>query len=213
MTTSSLQRSTLLAAAREKVVHDPYREVLSNFLAREPGALRDAPGVLGPVVQGLVNRLAGDLAEAGLADEVVSQAFLLLLLPTARKFDPGRGRAAQYLYGVVLRAAAEVRVQLGAAGIPKDARRLRLVRDQADDAQQVRRRRREPHYEDAADGICLRVDVQWALRAAPPELRAAALHLGERDSSMTTAAAAVRVDRNTLRRRLRKWATAAGLSA
>src|SRR5262249_26273542 len=127
---------------------------------------------------------------------------------------PDRGTSAQYLHGVVLRAAAEVRSQLGAAGIPKNARRLRLVRDQADDGQQqVRRRRREPQCEDATDATCLRVDVQTALRAAPPELRAAALHLGERDSSMTEAAAAADLDRNTLRRRLREWATTAGLSA
>jgi hypothetical protein len=194
-------------------VNDPYREVLSNFLARDPGALGDAPIVLAPVLRGLVNRLAGDLAEAGLADEVVSQAFVVLLLPTARMFDPVRGTSAQFLYGVVLRAAAEVRVQFGAVGIAKNARRLRLVRDQADGGHQLKLHRREPQCEDAADATCLRVDVQRALRTAPAELQVAAFHLGERDSSMTEAAAAARLDRNTLRRRLREWATTAGLSA
>jgi len=194
-------------------VEDAYREVLSKFLARDQDSFSDAPNMLGPVVRSLVHRLAGDLVEAGLADEVVSQAFVLLLLPAARKFDPARGTSAQYLFGVVLRAAAEVRVQLGAAGIAKNDRRLRLVRDQADSGYQLKRHRRETRCEDAADGICLRVDVQRALRAAPTELRVAAACLCEPDSSMTKAAAAACLDRNTLRRRLREWATTAGLSA
>jgi len=51
----------------EKVVVDPYRDYLLKFLARDPAALRDAPEFLTPVVRGLVNRLAGDLVDAGMA--------------------------------------------------------------------------------------------------------------------------------------------------
>jgi hypothetical protein len=203
----------LLTAAKEKVVDDPYREALSEFLARDPDALHDASAVLALVVRRLVKRLAGDLVEAGMADEVVSQAFMLLLLPAARPFEPDRGSSTQYLHGVVLRAAAEIRVQYGAAGITKNARRLRLVRDQLESEAKLRCHRRELQYEDPADAICLRVDVQWALKAAPMELQSAAAQLGDRDSSMTEAAAVVRLDRNTLRRRLRAWASTAGLSA
>jgi DNA-directed RNA polymerase specialized sigma24 family protein len=193
-------------------VEDAYREVLSEFLAGDRNGLRDAPTLLAPVVRSLVNRLAGDLVKAGMADEVTSQAFLLLSLPTARPFDPDRGVAAQYLHGVVLRAAAEVRVQYGAAGIAKYTRRLRLVQDQRD-IEQVRRHGREPSYEDATDAICVKVDVEKALKAAPRELRIAAALLGEQNLSMTEAAIVARLDRNTLRRRLRVWATTTGLSA
>lgn len=203
----------MFTAAREKVVDDPHREVLSEFLDHNRDALHDAPAVLGPVIRGLVNSLAGDLVDAGFADEAISQAFVLLLAPTARRFDPARGTAAQYLYGLVLRAAAEVRVQYGAAGIAKNDRRLRLVRDQADDDRWVRSHQREPWREDLTDLICLRVDVERALKAAPHILQAAAAELAERDLSMSETAAAVRIDRNTLRRRLRAWATTAGLSA
>jgi DNA-directed RNA polymerase specialized sigma24 family protein len=202
----------LLAAAREKVVEDAYREVLSEFLARDHDGLRDAPTVLAPVVGSLVNRLAGDLVEAGMADEVVSQTFMLLLSPTARQFDPAHGSSVDYLYGVVLRAVAEVRVQHGATGVAKHERRLRLVRDKQDD-EQACRHLRAPSYEDSADAICVKVDVDKALKAAPRKLQVAAALLGARDLSMTEAAALVGLDRNTLRRRLRAWATTAGLTA
>ncbi len=196
----------------EKDVVDPYRVPLSEFLDRNPAALRDAPAVLTPVVRALVNRLAGDLVGVGLVDDVVSQTFMMLLLPTARHFDPTRGSAARYLYGVVLHATAEIRVQHGAAGIRRNDRRLRLVQDERDSMRSLRRQR-EPRYEDAADAVCLRVYVERALGGAPLDLRTAAALLGEHDQNMTEAAEAVRLDRNTLRRRLRAWAATARLPA
>lgn len=210
---------------------DPYRDVLSGFLARDPMGLRDAPATLMPVIRGLACRLAADLVSAGFCDEVVAETFTLLLSPTGRSFDPGRGTSRQYLFGAVLTAAAAVRVQYGAAGVAHNDRRLRLVRDRCLDRDQcdsgdqtaaaspavdaliVQNRRNSRLHVDPAYAICLRVDVENALKSASAEVRRAAVLVGEGDVSMSQAAAAVRLDRNTLRRRLRGWAEAVGLSA
>ena len=191
---------------------DPYREYLQDVLARERPTTVAVHSALVKLLRSMVNRLAGDLVDAGLADDVISQAFVLLFLPTARRFDPARGSSAQYLYGVVLRAAAEVRVQYGAAGLAKNVRRLRLVWDRREH-EQVHCHHREPSYQDAADATCLRLDVERALKAIPPKVRVGAILLAEPEWCLTSAAVVVGMDRHMLRRRLRAWATAAGLSA
>src|SRR5580693_2394369 len=94
--------------------HDEESEpaaLLAGFLAAHPGARAQFPAQLGGRLRATAVRVAPDLNRRGLIDEVVQQAYELLLRRPAGHFDPCRGSAAAYLYQIIRLAARDIGAQ------------------------------------------------------------------------------------------------------
>jgi hypothetical protein len=146
-----------------------------------------------------VNRLAGDLVDAGMAEEVASQAFVLLLLPTARQSirpagGPGTTCTAWFSKLPLKSGPGTARLEWRrTTAVSGSCGTSRIMRSFAVTGVSCGTTMRPMRY---ASGWT------WSGRAALVELRATATLLGEGEWSLTDAAAAVRLDRSTLRRRL-----------
>ena len=93
----------------------------AGFLAGDPDARSQFPARLGGRLRATAARIAYDLQERGHIDDVVQQAYALLLSRPAGHFDPSRGSAAAYLHQIVRSAARDIRAQYAPPGAPTPA--------------------------------------------------------------------------------------------
>src|SRR5689334_21278964 len=93
-------------------------DLLTSFLAADPDARAQFPARLGGRLRATAMRIAPGLQERGRIDEVVQQAYELLLRRPAGHFDPSRGSAAAYLHQIVRLAARDIRAQYPSPGAP-----------------------------------------------------------------------------------------------
>lgn len=75
-----------------------------------------------PIIRGLARRFGPDLP-ADLIDEVVSEAYVLLLGKAGKSFDANRGSAQQFLFGIVANAVKNVRASYRQPVIPSRTKR------------------------------------------------------------------------------------------
>jgi hypothetical protein len=85
--------------------------LLTGFLADDPDARTRFPAQLGGRLRATAVRIAPDLKQRELIDDVVQQTYALLLRRPAGHFDPSRGSAAAYLYQIVRLAARDIRAE------------------------------------------------------------------------------------------------------
>jgi DNA-directed RNA polymerase specialized sigma24 family protein len=97
--------------------------LLTGFLAADPVARTKFPEQMGGRLRATAGRIAPDLNKRDLIDDVVQQAYELLLRRPAGHFDPSRGSAATYLHKIVRLAARDIRAQFAPPGTPTRPRR------------------------------------------------------------------------------------------
>lgn len=83
-------------------------ELLARFVQNDPESDSEFRKLSKPIMRGLARRFGAGLP-ADLIDEVVSESFVLLLGGPGRAFDPQRGSARSFLFGIVQNAAQRVR--------------------------------------------------------------------------------------------------------
>jgi hypothetical protein len=106
--------------------HDEELEsaaLLTGFLAADPDARTQFPARLGGRLRATAARIAPDLKQRELIDEVVQQAYLLLLRRPAGHFDPDRGSTAAYLYQILRSAVRDIRAENPSPGATTRPRR------------------------------------------------------------------------------------------
>ena len=94
-----------------------------GFLAGDPYAREALPRETWADLLGIARRVAPDLEARGLADDVVSEVFRLLLSRPAGHYDPDRGDPWGYLREMVRLAARDVHDREAPAGTPRRPRR------------------------------------------------------------------------------------------
>lgn len=104
------------------VTPDALNQLLGGFVSREDKAAEEFKKVASPIVRGLARRFGPDLP-ADLIDEVVSETYLLLLGRPGRSFDPARGSAREFLFGIVGNAVKNVRASNRPPGLPTRRRK------------------------------------------------------------------------------------------
>ncbi len=87
---------------------DALNRLLAGFVLRDEQAAEEFKKVVPPIVRGLARRFGPDLP-ADLIDEVASETYVLLLGRQGRSFDPARGSAHEFLFGIVGNAVKNVR--------------------------------------------------------------------------------------------------------
>jgi DNA-directed RNA polymerase specialized sigma24 family protein len=97
--------------------------LLTGFLAADPDARTKFPERMGGRLRATAGRIAPDLKQRDLIDDVVQQAYELLLRRPAGHFDPSRGSAAAYLHQIIRLAARDIRAQFAAPGTSTRPRR------------------------------------------------------------------------------------------
>ena len=144
----------------------------------------------------LANRLAGDLDP----DDVVSEVWCALLRTTAFGFDPCRGSAKKYLYGVCLNAIKKVRRATCGDTVS-------LEGENPDNG--LRRSDQLAEPLDCIGSTIARLEVEMVLeaaeRTASADVATALRAVYEEDLSLAEAAKKIGVNRTTLRRRIRAW--------
>lgn len=182
-----------------------------GFLAGDPYAREALPRETWADLLGIARRVAPDLEARGLADDVVSEVFRLLLSRPAGHYDPDRGHPWGYLREMVRLAARDVHGREAPAGTPRRPRRgaedevdpaplpVPLEAGQAaGDAAQG--------FEDRVLGAIMAASFIDAVPAEAPAWLSAALSLAVDGLSVTEAADALQVSRFQLRRALNRWA-------
>lgn len=181
-----------------------------GFLTGDPHAREALPQETWTDLLGIARRVAPDLEARGLTDDVVSEAFRLLLSRTAGHYDPDRGDPWGYLREMVRLAARDVREKESPAGMPRRPRRD--VESEAAPALPVPF---EPQtaaddtaggFEDRVLGAIMAASFIDAVPAEAPAWLSAALSLAVEGLSVTQAAEALQVSRFQLRRALNRWA-------
>jgi len=99
------------------VTPDALNRLLAGFVSRDDKAAEEFKKVASPIVRGLARRFGPDLP-ADIIDEVVSETYLLLLGRPGRCFDPARGSAREFLFGIVGNAVKNVRASNRPPGLP-----------------------------------------------------------------------------------------------
>jgi DNA-directed RNA polymerase specialized sigma24 family protein len=82
--------------------------LLPKFVIRDPAALDVFPRVATPMLGKLARRFAPELP-VDLVNEIIQETYCLLLNGSRHAFDPVRGTARKFLFGVVLNATQRVR--------------------------------------------------------------------------------------------------------
>jgi DNA-directed RNA polymerase specialized sigma24 family protein len=179
-----------------------------GFLAGDPYAREALPRETGADLLGIARRVAPDLEARGLADDVVSEMFRLLLSRPAGHYDPDRGDPWGYLREMVRLAARDVHDREAPAGTPR-----RHAEGEADPAPLPVPLEAGQAAGDAAEGFEARVlgaimaaSVIDAVPAEAPAWLSAALSLAVEGLSVTETADALQVSRFQLRRALNRWA-------
>lgn len=104
------------------VTPDALNRLLAGFVSRDDKAAEEFKKVASPIVRGLARRFGPDLP-ADIIDEVVSETYLLLLGRPGRSFDPARGSAREFLFGIVGNAVKNVRASNRPPGLPTRRRK------------------------------------------------------------------------------------------
>jgi DNA-directed RNA polymerase specialized sigma24 family protein len=182
-----------------------------GFLARDPYAREALPREVWTDLFRIARRVAPDLVTRGLGDDVVTEAFRLLLSRPAGHYDPDRGDAWGYLREMVRLAARDVRERESPAGMPGLARRGAWGETEHAllpvplDAEQVAGDVVED-FEDRVLGAIVVASFIDAVPAEAPVWLSAALSLAVEGLSVTETAEALQVSRFQLRRALNRWA-------
>lgn len=183
-------------------MHDPRRfdGLLTRFIAGDPVARRELPPLLHPLLVRRARRAAALSGVTWLGDDVVARAWEILV--TGRvSFDPVRASGMTFVRLTMLNALRDVRAQHVAPG-----RRTRGGDVDADRDRLVAALRPLVQIEEA-DQVVDRVVVREALDALDREVWPAVTVLMG-GGSMSAAAEAVGMQRSTLIRMLRRWASA-----
>jgi DNA-directed RNA polymerase specialized sigma24 family protein len=196
-------------------------DLLIGFLAGDSDARAQFPGRLGSRIRATAVRIAYDLKQRGLIDEVVQQAYMLLLRRPAGHFDPSRGSAPAYLYQIVRSAARDVRAQNPPPGATTRPRRDEdgefvpadppLTLDQVVSAGEEAVTLAETivadtDVEDLVLGVLgARALLDLVPQQAPPWLREALAQIAAGDT-LSEAAAQVGQSRFAMRRAINHWA-------
>ena len=181
-----------------------------GFLAGDQDAREALPRETWADLLGIARRVAPNLEARGLADDVVAEAFRLLLSRPAGHYDPDRGDPWGYLREMVRLAARDVHDREAPAGVPRRPRRdakgkmgpaalpVTLEAQAAGDAVE--------EFEDRVLGAIMAASFIDAVPAEAPAWLSAALSLTVEGLSVTEAADALQVSRFQLRRALNRWA-------
>ena len=182
-----------------------------GFLEGDPYARETLPRETGTDFLGIARRVAPDLEARGLNDDVVSEAFRLLLSRPAGHYDPDRGDPWGYLREIVRLAARDVRDRESPVGMPRRPRRaaeddagpalLPVPFESAQPAGDV-----AEDFEDRLLGAIMAASFINAIPAEAPAWLSTALSLTVEGLSVTQAADALQVSRFQLRRALNRWA-------
>lgn len=182
-----------------------------GFLAGDPHAREALPRETWADLLGIARRVAPDLAARGLADDVVTEAFRLLLSRPAGHYDPDRGDPWGYLRAMVRLAARDVHDREAPAGIPRRPRRdsegemdpapLPVPFEEGHTAAEA-----GTGFEDRVLGAVMVASFIDAVPAEAPAWLSQALSLAAEGLSLTEAADAVQVSRFQLRRAMNHWA-------
>lgn len=182
-----------------------------GFLAGDPSAREALPREVRPDLLRIARRVAPDLEVRGLDDDVVSEAFRLLLSRPAGHYDPDRGDPWGYLREIVRLAARDVHDREAPAGMPRRPRGeaggtaasvLLPVQFEPDrDAGEA-----TEGFEDHLLGAIMAASFIDAVPAEAPAWLSAALSLTVEGLSVTETADALQVSRFQLRRALNHWA-------
>ena len=186
-------------------------DLVVGFLAGDPYAREALPRETEADLLGIARRVAPDLAADGLADEVVSEAFRLLLSRPAGHYDPGRGDPWGYLREMVRLAARNVHDEEAPAGTPRRPRRdaegevvpvlLPVPLEEGHEAGDV-----AEGFEDRVLGAIIAASFIVAVPAEAPAWLSMALSMAVEGLSVTETADALQVSRFQLRRALNRWA-------
>jgi DNA-directed RNA polymerase specialized sigma24 family protein len=105
-----------------RVTPDALNRLLVGFVLRDEQAAEEFKKVAAPIVRNLARRFGPDLP-ADLIDEVVSESYVLLLGRPGRSFDPARGSAREFLFGIMGNAVKNVRASNRPPGLPARRRK------------------------------------------------------------------------------------------
>lgn len=171
----------------------------------------------------IASRIAPDLAESGLEEDIVQQMWLLLLQTTTTKYDPSRGSVETYLKLLLKTAARDVR----AAFVPP-GEKTRLQKDENGkfklqkypislDAPLYKSKSGDDVYAeditaDKTDGIKqsdnqLLVDwiINYSIDSKPSIMFEALCQIYYNQLDITKAADIIGVHHSTLRRKIDRW--------
>lgn len=182
-----------------------------SFLTADPQAREALPREIWADLRGIARRVAPDLEARDLTDDVVSEAFRLLLSRPAGHYDPDRGDPWGYLREAVRLAARNVHDREALAGTPRRAQsRTTGEPDQVllpvpFEEGQVTVNAVEA-FEDRVLGAITAASFIDAIPAEAPAWLSTALSLAVEGLSVTQAADALQVSRFQLRRALNRWA-------
>lgn len=181
-----------------------------GFLAGDPYAREALPQETWADLLGIARRVAPDLEARGLADDVVSETFRLLLSRHAGHYAPDRGDPWGYLREMVRLAARDVHDREAPPGTPRRPRRdaggemdpapLPVPFEEGQAAGDV-----AEDFEDRVLGAIMAASFIDAVPAEAPAWLSVALSLAIEGLSVTEAADAVQVSRFQLRRALNRW--------
>ena len=182
-----------------------------GFLAGDAHAREALPREVWADLLGIARRVAPDLTARGLGDDIVTEAYRLLLTRSAGHYNPDRGDPWGYLREMVRLAARDVHDREAPAGMPRRPRRdaegemdpaalpVPLEEEQAvGDAVE--------DFEDRVLGAIMVASFIDAVPAEAPAWLSAALSLAVEGLSVTETADALQVSRFQLRRALNRWA-------
>jgi hypothetical protein len=182
-----------------------------GFLAGDAVARDALPRETWTDLFGITGRVAPDLVARGLGDDVVTEAFRLLLSRSAGHYNPDRGNPWGYLREMVRLAARDVRDREAPAGMPR--RPLRATEGGMDPVPLpvplgVRLAAGDggEDFEDRVLGAIMVASFIDAVPAEAPAWLSAALSLAVEGLSVTETADALQVSRFQLRRALNRWA-------
>lgn len=104
------------------VTPDALNGLLVGFILRDQDAAEHFKKLAPPIIRGLARRFGPDLP-ADLINEVVSETYVILLGRSGHRFDPARGSAREFLFGIVGNAVKNVRAENRPPGLPTRPRK------------------------------------------------------------------------------------------
>ena len=105
-----------------RVAPDALTRLIVGFILRDEEAAEQFKKAAPPVIRGLARRFGPDLP-ADLIDDVVSETYVILLGRSGGGFDPTRGSAREFLFGIVGNAVKNVRATNRPPGLPTRLRK------------------------------------------------------------------------------------------
>jgi DNA-directed RNA polymerase specialized sigma24 family protein len=186
-------------------------DLVVGFLSGDQDAREALPGEIWTDLRRIAGRVAPDLKARDLTDDVVSEAFRLLLSRPAGHYEPDRGDPWGYLREAVRLAARNVHDREAPAGTPRrpqphaghdlDRAALPVPLEEGNvtgDAAES--------FEDRVLGAITAASFIDAIPTEAPAWLSAALSLAVEGLSVTETADTLQVSRFQLRRALNRWA-------